>query len=126
MNNYRQFNWVTTWLLSIVTCNIYFYYVIGYMSASSNAEAQKYGVKQTMNVVLAIVLSFVTCGITLIVWLYQFMEQQAELARIKGVQIAPTDNPILLVLIQFVPVYNFYVLCDNYNKIVPDQQAPAM
>lgn len=126
MNNYKQFNWIVSYLLTVVTCGIYNYYMFGYMGKSSNDEAERYGVKKIMDFLPALLLGFVTCGIFLIVWQYQFMNQQVELARAKGVNVAPTDNPILLLLILFVPFYSYYVLCDNYNRIVPDQQAPAM
>ncbi|MBE6716603.1 MAG: DUF4234 domain-containing protein [Ruminococcaceae bacterium] len=122
MNSYKQFNWIVTYLLSLVTCGIYGFYVFGYMGASSNAEAERYGCKKIMNFVPALLLGFVTCGIFLIVWYYQFMKQQVEIARAKGVKVEPTEEPILLVLILYVPFYSYYVLCENYNRVIPDQK----
>lgn len=118
MNNYKEFNWVTTFLLNIVTCGIYSFYMWGYIGTANNNEAERLGIKKIMAPVPAILLGCVTCGIFFYVWIYQFMAQQVELAKAKGVKVAPTENPILLLLIQFVPGYSFYVTCDNYNRTI--------
>ena len=118
MNNYKQFNWVTAFILNIVTCGLYSLYLWGYIGTACNNEAVRLGGKKIMSFVVALLLSFVTCGIVGIVWFYLFMNQQVELAKAKGVEVAPTDSPIVLTILMFIPIYSFYVLCDNYNRII--------
>ncbi len=118
MNNYKQFNWVTAFLLNIVTCGLYSFYMFGYMSTANNNEAVRLGLDKKMSFLVALLLGFVTCGITLIVWYFIFMAQQVQLAQKKGIKTAPTESSVVLALLMFVPVYSFYVLCDNYNRTI--------
>ena len=118
MNNYKQFNWVAFWLLGVVTCGIYPLYVWYKMTQTNNEIAAKYGEKPIMNFLLSLLLGCVTCGIYSIIWIYKFMDLQVKIAEKSGVSVAPSNSPIVLLLLSFVPIYSFYVLCDNYNRTV--------
>jgi hypothetical protein len=118
MNNYKQFNWIAAWLLTAVTCGLYAFYMWGYMGAANNAEAERLGCKKIMGFVPALLLSFVTCGIFLIVWYYWFAAQQIEIAQKKGLKTEPTDSAIVYFILMFVPIYSYYVLCENFNRVI--------
>ena len=118
MNNYKQFNWITCWLLTAVTCGIYSFYMFGYMATANNNEAERLGCKKIMGFVPALLLGFITCGIFLIVWYYMFAAQQIEIAQKKNINVAPSDNAFVYTLLMFVPIYSYYVLCDNYNRVI--------
>jgi len=114
----KQFNWVTVLLLSIVTCGLYSLYVWHTMSTNNNAEAERLGLEKKMSFIVAFLLGMVTCGIVPLVWYFMFMGQQVQLAQKKGVKTAPTESSVVLALLMFVPVYGYYVLCDNYNRTI--------
>lgn len=117
-NNYKEQNWIVAYLLTLVTCGIYMFYMIGYVGTATNNEGARYGFKQTINPVLAIVLGFVTCGIVPIVWYYQYFDLQVKIAKARGIQVAPSDSPVVLTILMFIPFYSYYVLCDNFNKVI--------
>lgn len=118
----KKYNWITVLLLNIVTCGIYSIVVWYKMDKNSKEMADKAGVVEEKNswsfIVFYFLLSCVTCGITGIIWMYKHFKQQAAIAAKTGIKLAPTDNAILLMILMFVPIYGFYVLCDNYNKTV--------
>ena len=118
MQQKQQFNWVLFWLLGCVTCGIYPIYVFYKMTENNNEIAARHGEKAIMNYLLAFLLTIVTCGLFNLYWLYTFMAQQVKIAEKSGVQVAPTNNAFLLVLLSFVPIYSFYLICDNYNRTV--------
>ncbi len=118
MTEKKTFNWITVWLLGAVTCGLYTLYVWYVMAEENNKLAEKYGIKTIPNFIVAYLLGCVTCGIYLIYWMYKFMSIQAEVAEKSSVQVAPSNNPIVLLLLSFVPIYSFYMLCDNYNRTV--------
>jgi hypothetical protein len=66
--------------------------------------------------VRGLLLGLITCGIYSIYWQYKFYAQQIAIAKASGVETSPTDSPILMLLLGFVPIYSFYVICDNYNR----------
>lgn len=114
----KQFNWIMVWLLGTVTCGIYTIYAFHCISVANNDEAARYGIKPRMTYLIAWLLGLVTCGIVPIVWLFLFNMQQVEIAQAKGVKVGPSDNGIVLGLLMFVPIYSYYVLCDNYNRTI--------
>ena len=115
----KKFNWLTTFLLNVVTCGIYSIYAWYVMTENNNKIAAALGVNEKrMNFILVLLLSTVTCGIFPIVWYYFFMRHQVAIANAVGAKITPTESPILLLIITFIPVYSFYVLCENYSKTV--------
>lgn len=114
----KRFEFVTTLLLNIVTCGIYSIYMWYAMAENNNAMASANGRPRIQNFIIAYLLGCVTCGIYLIYWYYKFAEQQIEVAKIYGQKPAPTDNAIVMMILYFVPIYSFYVICDNYNRTV--------
>ena len=114
----KKFNWIKALLLNIVTLGIYSIYMWYKMGKQQNEMAEQLGEKQIMGFVAAFLLGMITCGIFTIVWFFLFMKQQAALAEAKGVALAPTASPIVLTILIFVPIYSFYVICDNNNKLV--------
>lgn len=118
----KKYNWITVLLLNIVTCGIYSLIMWYTMDANSKQMADKSGVTEEKNgwsfIVFFFLLSCVTCGITPLVWMYKHFKQQAAIAQKVGVALAPTDNPIVMVIIMCIPIYSFYVLCNNYNNLV--------
>lgn len=120
----KKFNWVHTLLLNVVTCGIYSIYAWYVMTENNNKIAADLGVNEKrMNFILVVLLSTVTCGILPIIWYYRFMRQQVAIANAVNVKAAPTESPIVLLIITFVPIYSFYVLCDNYNRTVDAYEA---
>ncbi len=119
----KRFNWITTLLLNVVTLGIYGLYMWYKMAKQQNEMAEQVGEKTIMSFIAAFLLGFVTCGIFVIVWYFLFMKQQAALADAKGAALAPTANPIVLTILVFIPIYSFYVLCDNHNKLVDAYEA---
>ncbi len=120
MNNYKKFEFVPTFLLSIVTCGLYALYMLYSMAKDANTEAERYGCKKIMDFLPAFLLGMVTCGIFTFIWMYQYFNQITEIAKAKGVNVAPSDSPIVLLLVYFVPIYNYYVLCDNHNRVITE------
>lgn len=114
----KQFNWIKALLLNVVTCGIYSIYMWYKMNDNNNKLAEKEGLKTNMNFIVAMLLSVVTCGIFLYVWYYKFFKTQVALAKAHGVKVAPTENAIVLLILVFVPIYSFYMMCDNYNRTV--------
>lgn len=119
----KKFNWITALLLNIVTMSIYSIYMWYKMAKQQNEMAEQVGEKKIMGFIPAFLLGCVTCGIFVIVWYFLFMKQQAALAEAKGVALAPTANPIVLTILVFIPIYSFYVICDNCNKLVDAYEA---
>ena len=117
-NGYKKFEFVTALLLNVVTCGIYSLYMWYSMAKDANAEAERYGCKKIMDFLPAFLLGMVTCGIFTLVWMYQYSNQMVEIAQKKGLKVAPSDSPIVLLICTFVPIYSFYVLCDNHNRVI--------
>ncbi len=117
----KRFEWVITFILSYVAGSMYMSYVLSVMAQNINAEDTTSGKSDLMNAWVAVLLlTPITCGIFGIVWYIKFFTKLVAVAEAKGVQIAPTNNPVLLWLIMCVPVYSFYVLCEAYNKTIVD------
>lgn len=119
----KRFNWVTTLLLNIVTLGIYSIYMFYVMGKQHSDLAEQIGEKKVMNYIGVFFLTFVTCGIFPLVWNYQYTKLQIALAEAKGVQLTPTHTPIVQWLVMFVPIYSFYVVCENNNKICDAYEA---
>lgn len=112
----KKYNWLVVYLLNLVTCCIYNIVWLYQMGEKNNEIAEKYGIFKTQNYIIAYLLGMITCGIYPIYWMYKFCEQQILIAQASGVENAPTNSPILMLLITFVPFYSIYALCDNYNR----------
>ena len=114
----KKFNWLTAFVLNVVTCGIYSLYMWYIISENNNKIAEASGVQTIMKFIPAFLLGCVTCGIFLIVWMYQFQKQQVEIAKANGTITEPVDSPVILMIILFVPIYSYYVMCENYNRVV--------
>lgn len=114
----KKINWILWLVLNYVTCGIYALYVYYVMTDNNNKIANERGVKTIMGFIPAFLLGIVTCGIFLIVWQYMFVKQQSEIANASGVTLTPTDSPVLLFLLAFVPFYGIYVYAENHNRVV--------
>ena len=94
------------------------------MTENNNKIAADLGINEKrMNFIFVVLLSSVTCGIFPIVWYYFFMRHQVAIAKALNVKVTPTESPIVLLIIVFIPIYSFYALCDNYNRTVEAYEA---
>jgi len=114
---FKRINWLVMWLVGAVTLGIYGIIAWYTMTKQQNEMAEQIGEKKVMGYIGVFFLTIVTCGIFNLIWMFLFMKQQKALADAKGVKLAPVDKPIVLWLLMFVPIYSFYVLCDNHNKL---------
>ncbi len=122
----KKFNWIVAFILNYVTCGIYSLYMWIVMTKNSNKMAEKAGVKKIMGFIPALLLSCITLGIYAIIWMYKFEKLQVEIAKANGTSTQPTDSPIVLLILMIVPIYSFYVFCDNYNRNVDAAAANAV
>ena len=114
----KKFDFIPTLILSIVTCGIYALYVWYTMSENSNKIAEKCNVKKTSNFIWAVVIGMFTFGIFTLYWIYTYYVQQVAIAKANGVTVQPVTEPILLLILTCVPIFNYYILCDIHNKNV--------
>ena len=120
----KKFGWILTIILSYVTCGLYTLYMWHVMVKKNNAIAEKNGEKKVTGPIIALLLGCITFGIYTIIWLYKVQAQQVAIAKATGAKIAPSDNAFVLFLLWcIVPIYNFYMLFDNYNKCVDAYEA---
>ena len=114
----KKFSWITAFILNIVTFGIYSMYMFHVMTKNNNKIAKEKDVKHIKGFITALLLGCITFGIYSIIWLYKFMAQEVALAKACGVKVQPVEEPILLLIITCIPIYSFYVLCENYNAVV--------
>lgn len=112
----KKFDFIPTILLSIVTCGIYGIYVWYKMGEDNNQIARVCGIPEIKNYIIAILLGAVTCGIYSFYWMYKFMEQQVRILKAYGKPAAATDSPFLLLIIMFIPIFSWYILCENSSR----------
>ncbi len=113
----KRINWLVMWLVGAVTLGIYQIIAMCRMTRQQNELAERLGEKKVMNFLFVFLLGCITCGIVPLIWMLGFCKQQRMLAEAKGIDLYPTSNAFLLWLISFVPIFKFYVLCGNHNKI---------
>lgn len=114
----KKFNWLTAFLLNFVTCGIYTLYMFYKITQNNNTVAKKYGQKEIQGFIVAFLLGIITCSIYLIYWYYKINEQMVNIQKAKGQTPVLSDSPIVLLILMFVPILNYYVLCENYNQVV--------
>ena len=114
----KKFNWIVALVLNYVTCGIYSLYMWFVITKNSNKMAEQAGVKKIMGFIPSILLGCITFGIYTIIWMYKFEKLQVELAKANGTSSQPVESPIVLLILMIVPIYSFYVFCDNYNRNV--------
>lgn len=112
----KRFDFVPTFILSIITAGIYSLYVWHVMSKTNNEIARQNGMPENKSFIVAFLLGCVTCSIYLIYWYYKFMVQQVQILQMKGRPVAISSSPVVLVIMMFIPILSFYVLCTNYNE----------
>ena len=100
---YTRINWITWWLLNIVTCGIYGIYIWYKMTKDLNDMAEKVDEKPVMGYILQLLLGCVTCGIYSIVWMFQFL----------GSTISFSQD---FSLYQLLGVFFFFFLYNNSKK----------
>ena len=134
----KRYSFVSVFILSLITCGLYFLHVISVISINNNAIAQRAQKKSIMHVVpmvlaaagsaivlgaigivgdvgICLVLAFLVPIVIAFIWYYQFCRQQCEILEVYGRKATPAHSPIVLVLMGFIPIYSYYVLCENYN-----------
>ncbi|MBQ3547894.1 MAG: DUF4234 domain-containing protein [Clostridia bacterium] len=119
---YTRINWITWWLLNIVTCGIYGIYIWYKMTKDLNDMAEKVDEKPVMGYILQLLLGCVTCGIYSIVWMFQFFGLMSRLSDKYGAEITP-ESSFVKVIISIIPIYSFYWMADAYNKLADKAEA---
>lgn len=105
-------NWLTVFLLGIVTCGIYSIVYFYRYSQNVNKVCDGDG-KNTKNYIVAILLSLITCGIYMWVWVYGIGARLEQAGKRYGVN---SQSAIVYLLIYCVPVYNIYYIVTNMNE----------
>ncbi len=113
----KQFGWVKTLILSVVTCGIYSWYFWIKSTSDKNKVAEKYEVPTIKSFIVAFLLGCVTLGIYQIVWMFKYFKQTILIAEKKNVDL-PIKNAFLAFILSFVPVYSWYLVCTMHNRIV--------
>ena len=114
----KKFNWLAVWLIGAITGSIYYLYALHVMTKNQNEIAKRYNVKTIMGFIPAFLLGCVTCGIYVIIWFYQFAVQQSSILKAMGASSDPATPLGLFLTYYFIPIYSYYVLCENHNKAV--------
>ena len=119
---YGRINWITWFLLNIVTCGIYGMYIWYKMTKDMNDIAGKVDEKPIMGFILQLLLGVITCGIWSIVWMFQFFGLMGRLSDKYGAGITP-ENAFVKLIISIIPIYSFYWMADAYNKLAEKAEA---
>ncbi len=99
-------------LLSLVTCGFYQIYVTTALYVETNREL---GMEKSLGINL--LLAFVTCGIWLIIMLYNTAQNHVTIARNKGVIIA--DNTVMyLILAIFIQIVALALIQNQQNELI--------
>ncbi len=115
---YKRFNWIPAVILSVVTCSLYTLILWFKLSGEQNDMAEKLGERRIPSFIVAFLLGGITLGIYPMVWMFRYAKQQTIVAQAKCVELTPVQAPVVLWLLTFVPVYSFYVICENHNRLV--------
>ncbi len=119
---YTRINWITWFLLNIVTCGIYSIYLWYKMTKEMNDMASKVGEAPITDYIVAILLGCVTCGIYTIVWMFKFFGLMGTLSDKYGAGITP-EGSFVKIIMSIIPIYSFYWLADSYNKLAEKAEA---
>ena len=114
----KKFKWSTAFILNSLTFGLYRIYMMYTMAKNTNEMAGLCGKTPIQRFVFAYLLGLVTYNIYPIFWYYRYMKLSVDIAKEKGVKVRPSNKPIVLTLLRYVPIYNFYLLCDIYNSNV--------
>lgn len=114
----KKFNWGKAILFNIITFGVYSLYMWHKVTKNTNEVAKGKGINTVMSFIPALLLGYITCGIYNIVWYIKLYKTQAKIARASGVSLTPCAKPFVLLLLTCVPVYGFYVVCENNNRVI--------
>ncbi len=115
---YKRFRWILVILLNFVTCGIYGLIAWNKIASQQNHMAQRIGDRKIMGFFPAFLLGVVTLGIVSLIWMYKFSAQARNVAQAKGIVLFPTNNAVVLWLLTYVPVFSYYLVCANHNKLI--------
>lgn len=99
-------------IFNVLTCGIYGIYFWYRYGEDVNVLCREDG-RETMNYILAWLLSVVTCGIYGIYWTYQLASRLDTASRHYGVNV---ESPVFFTLFMHIPVLGFLYACDIMNK----------
>ncbi len=106
---------VSVLLLSLVTCGFYAIFVTVAMYVETNREL---GMEKSFG--LNLLLAFVTCGIWMIIMLYNTSQNHVTIASQKGITIA--DNTVLyLILAIFIQLAAIVLIQNQQNDLIDCQ-----
>lgn len=114
---YKRLNGIVTFFLGFITCNIYTLFALFKLSKQQNNMAEKVGAPRVMSFIIVFLLGMITLGIVPLIWMYKLCKQQSILADAKGIKLTPVKSPFVRWLVMIIPIYNFYVLCANHNRL---------
>lgn len=112
----KKFNVITAIILSAITCGIYSLYLWYVVITNNNQIAANNNIPQISGFIKFILLSTVTCGIYGIYWYFKFWQQEGAILQAYGKPHVITGEPIVNLLLMFVPILSWYVLCESYNR----------
>lgn len=119
----KERNFVTAFLLSIVTCGIYgIFWWYSFTEDLNRLCEGRSDSKPSPNYIVVMLLSFITCGIYFYCWIYKQGDRMAEVAPSYDVNIQMNGNTMLLwfllgSLIAVGPAIGWFILIDNFNKM---------
>ena len=119
---YKRYSGIKCLILSVVTCGIYGIIWWCGMTKQHNEMAESIGEKKIMGYIPAMLLGCLTCGIYTIIWEIKFWSQVAALNDAKKAGITPT-NKFLMLLMSFIPVYNFIWVANAHNSLADAYEA---
>jgi H+/Cl- antiporter ClcA len=114
----KKFNWIVALVLPCITCGIYALYMWYVIVHNLNEMARKHNANTIMGFIGVLLLSGVTCGIFPLIWMIKLARQQVSLANKLNVQLVPKTNAFLVFIAPCIPIYGYYALCENYNRLV--------
>lgn len=110
----KKFGCIATILLSIITCGIYWIYVLYHVKENFNRLSSE----QVPGLIKMALLSMVTFGIYGIWWWYKLFKVGTGVGNSLGVQTISGDAVVLFLLSLFIPFVIYYTVTDLNNKVV--------
>jgi len=110
----RQRNTITVILLTMVTCGLYLFFWLSKACDDTNKYCSDVAggpVNKSL-----IWLSFITCGITMLVLYYKLFVKWDAKASKMNINL-PVKGAGLMFLSMFVPFFSYYVLVESINRI---------
>jgi hypothetical protein len=108
-------NFITVTLLTFITCGIYGIYFMYKYNEDVNRVCK--GIGDDMSYIKAILLGFITCGIYLYIYLWRICDRLCTKAEQDKVEIPVSNSLLMFICVLFIPVFNYYVMCETMNKL---------